>query len=295
MQGDFGCVRDSKGRNQFSPFLLTLIDDAPAEAEEWVTNWLARGYTHAFFAPEYGYPGSPIPGKSFTAAQFVQKLVWLLDHGISPVVWLADMPDWAARGLEIVQLLKDKGMIPFVILTPGCEVINGTWQTGACENFLIQVIAIAGPELELGFHQSPHRWSYSSNPVQPDDPFQGDEKACWWGPAGVNVKVHFYQLEHGRDYADKDWQPWKWADYEFADNPLPPEEEDRFRDGLYRLGQGHNGWRVIPICASETILWNDYRNQFVNGEKFAKRVAGRMRDVAAEYGVTITYLNGTPN
>jgi hypothetical protein len=48
----------------------------------------------------------------------------------------------------------------------------------------------------MGCHLTSGRASFSSNPIEPDDPWRGDEIACWhewWGPNGHPFDVFLYQ------------------------------------------------------------------------------------------------------
>lgn len=313
VRGDFGSVRDSRGWSQFSPFWATLLADGSPIAHEWAANWKARGYTHIVLARSYSYPGSPIPGGNFSVAAFVLIVRAALNHGFSPILMLSDVPSEPI--LETVQALKDDGLLPYVICVPSWEPIpSSAWRSKQLSDVLIGMKRVGGDEIVIDVHLQPGRWSMASfagviedgqtpppgtkvkerfwdTQVEPprwrlylvedDDPWNGDEQDCWKSHGGEHVAQFLYQFEHG-GYT----------------GVIPEGWEDRWRDGVPRMGNSLNGWRRMPICCFETVLYDDYKGAWgtgPEGEKQARRVAARARDIAAEYGVTVTYGNGAPD
>ena len=274
---DFGSMRDAMGRAMFHPFWLTLVEDGRLkEWQEWAARWQAEGHTHVVLARRYAYPGSPIPGKDFTPSRFVELVRFALLQGFAPILMLSDTPDEAPLVLDIVQRLTAGGLLPYVICVPAWEPIpTRDWTSKQLSDLLIAMQAAGGDALVLGVHLQPGRWSMSSHPLEPDDPWQGSESGCWKSHGGEHVSVFLYQLEHG------------------FTQTTAPDWQNRWRDGVPRLGNGMNGWRRIPICLFETVLFDSYRGHC--DARRAREIATEARDIAwTEFGVPITYGNGVP-
>ena len=276
VHGDYGSVTDSRGWAQFSPFFLTFLDGwNRAYADEWAKNWNDRGYTHIALGRNYDYPGSPIPGRDFTPAQFCGYVRQVLDMGFSPICFLAaDTPEQPI--LETTQALKDAGLLPYVICVPAWEPIpTSYWTSKQLSDVLEGMHAIGGDDIVIGVHLQPGRWSMSSHPLEADDPWHGGEQDCWKSHGGQYVDIFLYQFEHG------------------FTQTTAPDWQNRWRDGVPRMGNGLNGWRVMPVCAFETVLYDSYRGNC--NETRAREIAGEARDIAMkEFGVSVTFGNGCP-
>jgi hypothetical protein len=161
---------------------------------------------------------------------------------------------------------------------PAWEAIpSAHWTSHELSNVIIGMKAIGGSDITIAVHLQPGRWAMSSNPVEADDPWQGGESACWKSHGGEHVDLFLAQFEHGFTQTEEpDWQ-------------------NRWRDGVPRMGRGMNGWRVIPIIAFETVLYDSYHGQC--NEARARQIAREARDIARnEFGVTVAgYGNGCPD
>jgi hypothetical protein len=226
--------------------------------------------------------------------------------GFSPICFLAaDTPEQPI--LETTQALKDAGLLPYVICVPAWEPIpTNYWRSVQMSNALEGMKAIGGSEIVLGVHLQPGRWSMASfagvipatDPTPPgtavleefvdpetgvlmkyliedDDPWRGDEQDAWKSHGGQYVDIFLYQFEHG------------------FTQTTAPDWQNRWRDGIPRMGNGLNGWRVMPVCAFETVLYDSYRGNC--NETRAREIAGEARDIAwKEFGVSVTFGNGCP-
>lgn len=81
---------------------------------------------------------------------------------------------------------------PRMIGVPGHEIIPGGYSTKNGNDAVVE-IASAGVRL-IAMHTGDDRLSWSSHPVEADDPFHGDEIACYHGLAGNLLTHHFCQL-----------------------------------------------------------------------------------------------------
>ena len=87
-------------------------------------------------------------------------------------------------------------MKPNMIGVPGHEIVPGGYSTKNANDAILEISA-AGMTL-IAMHTGDDRLSWSSNPVEQDDPFHGDELACWHGEAGHKITHHFCQLRTSR-------------------------------------------------------------------------------------------------
>jgi len=120
------------------------------------------------------------------------------------------------------------------------------------------------------------RGSFASNPVEPTDPWQGHESACWKSHGGQHAEIFFYQATAFTGSLD-------WL--------------NRWDDIVPRFCQGLNGWRPMALCLFETVAYGAWHGQIADPEAEAKRMATAGRDWARDhYGVTdISYGNGEPD
>ncbi len=320
--GDFGSVRDSRGRSQFSPFWLTLLDQGDPAADEWQRNWQdpSRGYVNVVIAQKYGYPHSPIDGRDFTTERFVELVIETLNRGFTPIIMLTDTPDELPRAWRTVLALKAAGLLPYVWLCIGWEIVggSGTYTSKQAYDANCELHRLCGNVEHYIFgHLQPGRGSYASNPVERDDPWR---IWIWDRQYGADGRLINYKRSECGDDAER--QKALHSDGEYAaderqcfhDMPFmrafgyqtehegwddnPPLWEDRWHDLVPRLGAGMNGWRELEdgcLVFFEQGLYNDYRNEFgPNGEARIRQIATRAKQIADEYGVVVGYGNGAP-
>ena len=309
IHGDYGSIVDHSGWAQFSVFWATLLADGDPRADEWADNWRARGYTHIALSPVYGYPGSPIAGGAFTTPGFIELVRYTLDAGFSPVLFLSDVPEQAAMVISIILALKDAGLLPYVVCVPAWEPVKTDYyRSKQLSDLLIAMKDAGGDEIVIGVHLQPGRWSMSSyvgtapkgTPVpegaailnyftdedtgeemqyliEDDDPWRGDEQECWKSHGGEHVRAFLNQFEHG------------------FTQTTAPDWKNRFGDGVPRMCQGLNGWRIMDsVSVYETVLYDSYRNQC--DEARAREIAAEAEAFARDmFQVTgLTYGNGAP-
>ena len=82
---------------------------------------------------------------------------------------------------------------PRLIAVAGHEIIPGGYTTKQGVDSTEEIAGVLGPRGLIAMHTGDGRLSWSSNPVEPDDPWQGDEAACWRSAVGQRLTHHFYQ------------------------------------------------------------------------------------------------------
>lgn len=195
VRANFCNLSDSTGRPIFSSCLAA---QTPAMQAEWIQREIDAGGTHYLVCTFSGYHdlyGEPIHfWTSGRWNEWLDALQRILDARLTPIVMLdpgdacpgpkqfRDMiaaipPQWYSRCLWV----------------PAFEPVKGAWTSRQFNDVAATIRAALGPEPLLGYHLSPGRAAFSSNPVEPDDPWQGAEMGCWHTHAGVHADLFLYQ------------------------------------------------------------------------------------------------------
>jgi hypothetical protein len=197
VRANFCNLTDSAGRPIFSSCLAAQTPEMQAE---WIEREREAGGTHYVFSIQAGYTDYP-PEINFylegRMAEWLATLDRVLAAGLVPVVFLhtgGTYPGAAYfRGVlaEIPRSYYDR-----CIWASAWEPVKGHWTSRQFRDGSLVVRGALGPSPVMACHLSPGRLSFSSNPVEADDPWQGDEMACWregWGADGHPFSVFLYQ------------------------------------------------------------------------------------------------------
>jgi hypothetical protein len=284
VRGNF-CNLLTNGTLIFDPYLASI----PASAR---ADWLARhrqaGTTHLAISPSCAYGGAEArgyPAFDWLADpdRFVAYVRSLLaepsadGYGFTPIILLdSGDPGYESRMMHW-QAIRDRlgADAADVIVVPGWELIRASsWDSAAMSRALELLGSQGWPH--IGVHLSVERGSFASNPVEPTDPWQGHESACWKSHGGQHAEIFFYQATAFTGSLD-------WL--------------NRWDDIVPRFCQGLNGWRPMALCLFETVAYGAWHGQIADPEAEAKRMATAGRDWARDhYGVTdISYGNGEPD
>lgn len=296
IKAGFCNTRDTLGRVIFDPFIASLDT---AGRRDWYANKRAHGYTHIVLSPRYAYYSPttpyPIPGKDMLDkpeefAAFVREATQTPaadGKGFRVIVMLDDgAPDPMPRIdrywmplLDALEPMKD-----FIIICPGWELIKASDWTSADYSYALERI---GPRLtvddwEFWAHLSEGRAAFSSNPVEPDDPWQGAEKDCWYTHGGQYLTGLLYQ-----SYAVHNGIP---AVCDVASDSC---YLNRWADVVPRLRMGLNGWRIVHLCWFEATAYFYFQGLATEG--YSRDVATAAKDVARSFGVNaVSFGNGLP-
>lgn len=282
---NFCNLRDSQNRVMFTAFLPNL---PPQERQEWYDILREAKSTHVVICPLASYTGSPIP--AFDWLNEPEKFVAIVREilatraadgkAFTPILIL-DNGDAGFRARisaawpRIRTLLGDDERDCIVV--PGWELITASECTSADFSFALELLHSLG-WTHIWAHLSPRRAACSSNPVEADDPWQGDEMGCWKSHGGQYVEGFLYQSEAIRPGEE---------------NCDVTKEEcwlNRWDDVVPRIGKGLNGWRIMHLCYFEGPAYYYYRGQ--SDSAFAVRVADAAKALADSYGVRIGFGNG---
>jgi hypothetical protein len=285
IKANFCNLRDSQNLVVFTAFLMGLDD---AKRAEWYQILRDAGSTHVVFSPYAGYPNSPIPAFNYYAdpervAGMVREILQqtaLDGYAMTPVLFLDSGEDgfperMAAYWQPIRDAIGDDQQD--MIICPGWELITASTVTSKQYSDALELLHAQG-YAHLWSHLSPNRAACSSNPVQPDDPWQGAEADCWKSHGGQYVEGLFFQAEATRPNDDMIPDHTGWL--------------DRWDDVVPRLCNGMNGWRVMKLCFFESPAYYYYRGE--SDSDFCRRIADRAKQAAASYNATVSFGNGLP-
>lgn len=290
-RGHLANLRDSAGRVIWTP----ALPGAPAEARrEWLKAIADAGGTHVPIGPFEGgpaYPGVHWPNPDWTQdAAAVRGLVLEIlstptpaGHGLVPVVFLdggGDNPRPRLTAFMPVAVAALDGLWDAVLTAPtGWEPVVGAWKSADVSWALERWHAIA-PAALIAYHGSPGRLVGSSNPVEPDDPWQGGESEFYKAHGGQYIDIALYQTPHGRalyeDCSEDDESCWL----------------DRWQDYVQRIGAGMNGWRKLPIVLWEGCAFEFFRGQVT--ETQCREVTSRAMRICQKWNISCGWGNSAP-
>lgn len=279
-------LTDAKNRVIFTAFTGGLPTD---ERKMWYDALVADGCTHYVLSPEAAYPGSDVSVHLYDKPdQFVALIREVLNtrakdgYAMTPILIL-DSGDPGIRDrinqywTPIRQALgadeKD------CIVVPGWELINASACTSAEYAYALQKLHADGWS-HIWAHLAPGRAAFSSNPVEVDDPWQGEESGCWKSHGGEFIEGLLYQSQAVRPNDDT---------CNAADDSC---WLNRWEDVVPRLGNGMNGWRIVHLCYFEGPAYFYWRRQCDSA--FARRIATAAKKLADKYNVTVGFGNGLP-
>lgn len=271
VRANFCGSRDAQGRIIFDPYII-------AGPEGWLAQKRAAGLTHVVMCPVANYPNYPMPSMDLRADPdaFAVNVSRVLDHGLIPFIMLTTGDGGSAEDIDrywpdLLRALDAEAR--YVILCPGFEVVGpgGGWTSAQLSKGL-QTIKRLRPESVIAVHLQPERATGASHPVEPDDPWQGDEAGFWTSHGGELADLFAYQTPHGPKLLNGDG----W--------------EDRWVEVITRLGTGERGWRQVPLCFFESVAYDYYHG--TASEADAVRVRERAQELCQQHGIDCTWGNG---
>jgi hypothetical protein len=283
IKANFCGAKDQSGRVIFDPF---ISGQSGADREDWYQRKRAAGLTHVVVQPAVSYPGAPYaaPDLRSDPQGWRALLLDVLGHGFVPVVMMTSGDPGTAR--EITDTVWPAQLLDAAAdLVPWCIWCQG-WETGGGWRASEVSAALRWQQTHLpggviAFEAQPGRWTGASYPVEPDDPWQGDELGFWRSHGGEGIDVFLYETAHGSALLQE---------------PCDPADDgcwlNRWHDGVIRLGAGYAGWRIVPICLWETVAYDYWHGQASDAD--AGRIAAAGDALAAAAGVRVTFGNGLP-
>jgi len=293
IRANFCNIDCADGSPMFTAFLPKA--DEQGRFDEWMSLQVAAGSTHITFSPfaAYNVDGVPYmepfnwldqPQRFADLVRRVSEYQGANSKAVTPVLFLDDggpdpLPRINRYWDAIADELRKSGVIDRCIVVPAWEPVDGDW-TSAELSYGLKSVRLFFPESIMGCHFSPTRWVGSSNPTEPDDPWQGGESDFYKSYGGQFIDIAFYQAP-----ADAVFTP--VCDYNDESCWL-----SRWYDGVIRLGTGYHGWRIVNVCLSEGPAYSFIRNQSTPEQARAWATAGKA--LADSLGVTVSFMNGLP-
>ncbi len=291
-KGHLADLTDSKGRVIWTP---ALSGASPEVRKEWLATIAANGGTHVplgDFQPGVTYPGVEWANPDWThnPEAIHALLLEILDTpgptgaGLVPVVFLhsgGPNPRPTLTQFFPVAVQAFEGLWDSILTIPtGWEPVVGDWHS-ADVSWALETWHAYAPRALIGYHGSPARLVGSSNPLEPDDPWQGAEAGFYTSHGGQFIDIALYQTPHGRELYD-DCDP-------ASDNCWL----NRFSDYVTRIGAGFHGWRQIPIALYESCAYEYFHHNATVQQ--CRQLAQRARDkVCLPAGVRCGFGNGLP-
>lgn len=286
-------LRDARGGVIWTPSLPGCPESVQ---DDWLRCIAANGGTHVpfgSFEPGEAYPGIGYVNPDWThdpvsIRALLQKVI---DRGMVPVVFLdGGGPNPRPRLDAFYPAMRQAGMgLWSQILTVPCgwEPVVGDWRSSDVSYALTSWHRMV-PEALIGYHGSPERLVGSSNPIEPDDPWQGGESDFYTSHGGEFIHLALYQTRHGRDIYTPCTCPHAAQPFGHLDSCFL----NRWEDYVARIGAGYHGWRQLPICAYETVAYEFFRGQATSEQ--ARDVATALKTVTDKWGVDCLWGNGAP-
>ena len=195
VRANFCNLTDSTGRPIYS---ACLAAQTPAMQGEWLQREIDAGGTHYLICVYSGYHDLYGERVHFWRAkrwpEFLDALQRILDAGLTPIVMLD--PGDACPGPQHFRDMiaaMPASLYPRCVWVPAFEPVAGAWTSKQFNEVAHAIRAALGPDPLLGYHLSPGRAAFSSNPVAADDPWQGAEMGCWHTSSGVHADLFLYQ------------------------------------------------------------------------------------------------------
>jgi hypothetical protein len=197
-------------------------------------------------------------------------------EGFVPFVMLTTGDGGSAQDIEAFWPGLFAALRPYaaqIVICPGFELVGpgGGWTSAELSRGLL-AIHDALPSTVLAVHLQDERASGASYPVEPDDPWQGDEPGFWQSHGGEFVDILAYQTPSGRKLLDGD----EWV--------------DRWREIVERTGIGGRGWRQAALCFFEVIA-EDFAHGRCGPER-ALPLREQAQAVCQDFGISCTWGNG---
>lgn len=278
-------LRDSQNRVIFAP-MIAMFDETVQD--DWLAKTREDGGTHFVVSPYADYHGTGFnwlnePEKFVALVRKVLATPAADGKGFTPILILdsGNQPGFRDRFTQSYSQVKallgedEKDCI----VVPGWELITASDIKSVDMSWALETLKGQG-WTHIWVHLSPRRAAMSSNPIEPDDPWQGGESECWKSHGGQYAEGFLYQSEAVRPGDEN------------CNASLEECWLNRWEDVVPRIGKGMNGWRVMPLVYFEGPAYFYYRGQ--SDSAFAVTIAEKAKAMADKYGVKVGFGNGIP-
>lgn len=248
IQARYCSETDSGGLTVFDPAYCGL---SGPQRSEWMARKVGTGITHIVLAPVFSYPVGGLPsfdlsGSPLTFRTYVEEVI---AGSLTPIIFLSTGDggsfETAVGHLDGSGNLTPDGywtsfippladLTPQCLWVPGWELVRGGWNSLQFSVGIQRMATLLQPNALMYAHLSPERGSFSSNPIEASDPWQGNEQDCWKRAGGELLTGLLYQAPNEATHPGKLFDPaYPWF--------------DRWYEIMVRLGQGNVGWRKVDV------------------------------------------------
>lgn len=283
VKANFISMRDSWNRVMLSWFWPLLPEN---EQADWVTRWRQAGLTHVVLCPVMQYPGAPFPSDDWRAQpqRFAAAVQRVLQLGFIPIIQMTSGD--GGTGNDVVNYWPGlftalQPVIRYCLGSCGFEVVGpgGGWTSAQLSRGLKALKT--GGFGAIGVHLQPERATGASHPVEPDDPWHGDEAGFWTSNGGELADILLYQTPHGRKLLDRNGAALGVGAW-----------EDRWVEIVDRLGKGTLGWRKVALCMFEKTGYDYYHGNATESD--VRYTSDRSLSLCTQRGVVCSFGDGLP-
>ncbi len=309
--GCLGTYHDDQGRSIWSPALPGA--DAPTR-HEWYRILREHGATHipiGPFDPGPSYPGI-VHWDNPDWTQDPQAIRQLCDemlstpsasgYGFIPVIFIDGGGRNPIPRLEVILPTLTTalaGIEDALMWVPAWEPVKGDWLSAEV-SWALEHMHAAMPEIVLGYHGSPGRLVGSSNPLEPGDPWKGDEASFYTSHGGQWIDYPMYQTPHAEWLFKPCVCPNKHEKFGHIGDKEAEQMGDihlecwmnRFEDYVSRF-TGYHGWKELPCCLYEVGAQQTTRGEETPEASIEQSRLGRDL-VAAKWGMKLGFGDGIP-
>jgi hypothetical protein len=231
-------------------FDIFLADWNESQRQQVYAQKRALGLTHVVLAAQGGYRDQHVFDWTQQPARLAALIQDVLAAGLRPILALSSGDGGTGDHLEYLgPLLDGLGTLAREChLFPAWECVKGGWTSKQLADCLATIYRHV-PDASVWFHGSDGRACGSSNPVEADDPWHGDEPGFWRANGGDKLIGLLYQTESGRVLLQADDEPLDYLGQRGW--------RGRATEVLMRCQDGQRGWRPIRVCCFESVA-EDY-------------------------------------
>lgn len=322
-RGFLGSLRDTAGRIIWTPALPGATPDV---RKEWLETLVRAGATHVpigWFDPGLVYPrGVEWPNPDWrNNPQAIRALIDEIQAtrasdgaGLRPVIFTAG---WSAEEIGRARATLREHMAVLAQAVEGLDpdtyiVVTAGWEPDAIRSADFSFAFNEWHRLRPNDIQALHCWLIanflqrcvgSSNPIQADDPWQGDEAGFFQSAGGQYLSMVLNELPHGRDLFTPCGRTVPKTVNGVAGFAYPEScWKNRADDYVARIGAGlctddigHAtpcGWRKLDWVWFETITFDAFWNNATTDD--ARRVADWTLELCRTYAVDCGFGDGLP-
>jgi len=290
VKANFISMRDAWNRVMLSWFWPLLPD---YQQQDWFSLWRSSGLTHVVICPVMSYPHNALGPEGSDLLddwrgqpeRFATVVTRALQEGFIPIIQMTSGDGGTGHDVDVywpALIAALSNVKQFCLGSCGFEVVGpgGGWTSAQLSRGLM-ALHDAGFGA-IGVHLQPERATGASHPVEPDDPWHGDEAGFWTSHGGEFADCLLYQTPHGSKLLDPN-----------GGGPNIGAWEDRWIEIIDRLGKGALGWRKVQLVMFEKTGYDYFHNDCTDAD--VVRTSNRAYDLCVARSVVCGFGDGLPD